>query len=259
MLMGLCLGVGFFLNGSRDARVVRVSHPGRPLVTRGLLLFLILLLLRFLLLSLLDFLVSSLFCGTAAAPLSLFHRRFHRGGEPGSGSSAPVSDNNLSDLKSSSDSASRLLLVTLFYIPKNETDRFDGKSNFVMWRRKMKAVLVQNKIAPTICSPKELTGENLLVIVLKAVPNHEKSKVKCFYCGKEGHMKNKCFKRINDDNQRKHGKGGNKVDKTHVFESDGNSMFSEVLCVYLSLSCTDVVNHWVLDSGCSLHMTPNKH
>ncbi|KAI5647746.1 hypothetical protein M9H77_33751 [Catharanthus roseus] len=40
-------------------------------------------------------------------------------------------------------------------VPKIETDRFDGKSDFVMWRRKMKAVLVQNKIAPTICSPEE--------------------------------------------------------------------------------------------------------
>ncbi|KAI5677508.1 hypothetical protein M9H77_08458 [Catharanthus roseus] len=40
-------------------------------------------------------------------------------------------------------------------VPKIETDRFDGKSDFVMWRRKMKAVLVQNKIAPAICSPEE--------------------------------------------------------------------------------------------------------
>ncbi|KAI5642392.1 hypothetical protein M9H77_00181 [Catharanthus roseus] len=40
-------------------------------------------------------------------------------------------------------------------VPKIETDKFDGKSYFVMWRRKMKAVLVQNKIAPAICSPEE--------------------------------------------------------------------------------------------------------
>ncbi|KAI5670666.1 hypothetical protein M9H77_11030 [Catharanthus roseus] len=40
-------------------------------------------------------------------------------------------------------------------VPKIETDRCDGKSDFVMWRRKMKAVLVQNKIAPAICSPEE--------------------------------------------------------------------------------------------------------
>ncbi|KAI5681562.1 hypothetical protein M9H77_02790 [Catharanthus roseus] len=40
-------------------------------------------------------------------------------------------------------------------VPKIETDKFDGKSDFVMWRRKMKAVLVQNKIAPAICSPEK--------------------------------------------------------------------------------------------------------
>ncbi|KAI5652507.1 hypothetical protein M9H77_29694 [Catharanthus roseus] len=40
-------------------------------------------------------------------------------------------------------------------VPKIETDKFDGKSDFVMWRRKMKAALVQNKIAPAICSPEE--------------------------------------------------------------------------------------------------------
>ncbi|KAI5650750.1 hypothetical protein M9H77_36755 [Catharanthus roseus] len=61
------------------------------------------------------------------------------------GSLAPASVNNLSDLRSSFDPA----------IPKIEIDRFDGKSDFVMWRRKMKAVLVQNKIASAICSPEE--------------------------------------------------------------------------------------------------------
>ncbi|KAI5676795.1 hypothetical protein M9H77_07745 [Catharanthus roseus] len=36
---------------------------------------------------------------------------------------------------------------------KLETDKFDGKSDFVMWQRKMKAILVQNKIAHAICNP----------------------------------------------------------------------------------------------------------
>ncbi|KAI5675602.1 hypothetical protein M9H77_06552 [Catharanthus roseus] len=75
-------------------------------------------------------------------------------------------------------------------VPKLRLISFDGKSDFVMWQRKMKAVLVQNKIAPAICSPKE-----------------------CPEFWKEGHMKNKCFKRIRDEKQCKHGKGSN---KTHV-------------------------------------------
>ncbi|KAI5675631.1 hypothetical protein M9H77_06581 [Catharanthus roseus] len=174
-------------------------------------------------------------------------------------------------------------------VPKIETDKFDGKSDFVMWQRKMKAVLVQNKIAPAICCPEEypeswkgeilseklgdahsclilhltdnnISDENIAVILLNALPesfndvksaikynkdglslsdvknalnskgldlqkenkshsenlfvrgrvdrreppshrfkskgqskSREKNKVKCFYCGKEGRMKNKCF------------------------------------------------------------------
>ncbi|KAI5662081.1 hypothetical protein M9H77_21404 [Catharanthus roseus] len=70
-------------------------------------------------------------------------------------------------------------------------------------------------------------------------------------------MKNKCFKRIKDEKQRKQGKGSDKNGKTHDFESDGNSMCSEVLCV--SPSPSSVSDHWILDSGCTFHMTPNKH
>ncbi|KAI5653749.1 hypothetical protein M9H77_30936 [Catharanthus roseus] len=70
-------------------------------------------------------------------------------------------------------------------------------------------------------------------------------------------MKNKCFKRIKEEKQRKQGKGSDKNDKTHDFESDGNSMYSEVLCVSSSLS--PVSEHWILDLGCTFHMTPNKH
>ncbi|KAI5659497.1 hypothetical protein M9H77_28290 [Catharanthus roseus] len=40
-------------------------------------------------------------------------------------------------------------------VPKIETDKFDGKSDFAMWRRKMKAVLVKNKISLAIYSPEE--------------------------------------------------------------------------------------------------------
>ncbi|KAI5652485.1 hypothetical protein M9H77_29672 [Catharanthus roseus] len=47
----------------------------------------------------------------------------------------------------------KYLPVYTISTPKLETDKIDGKFDFIMWRRKIKAILVQNKITPTICSP----------------------------------------------------------------------------------------------------------
>ncbi|KAI5659457.1 hypothetical protein M9H77_28250 [Catharanthus roseus] len=50
-------------------------------------------------------------------------------------------------------------------VPKLETDKFHAKSEFVTWRRKMKVVLVQNKITPAISTlnkyPESWIGEIL--------------------------------------------------------------------------------------------------
>ncbi|KAI5682399.1 hypothetical protein M9H77_03627 [Catharanthus roseus] len=48
-------------------------------------------------------------------------------------------------------------------------------------------------------------------------------------------------------------------DKTHDFESDGNSTYSKILCVSPSPSSSKVSDDWILDSDCTFHMTPNKH
>ncbi|KAI5652572.1 hypothetical protein M9H77_29759 [Catharanthus roseus] len=48
-----------------------------------------------------------------------------------------------------------LICLQNVLVPKIEIDKFDGKSDFVMWQRKTKTVLVQNKIVPTIYSPEE--------------------------------------------------------------------------------------------------------
>ncbi|KAI5657120.1 hypothetical protein M9H77_25913 [Catharanthus roseus] len=101
-------------------------------------------------------------------------------------------------------------------VPKIETDRFDGKSDFVMWRRKMKAVLIQYKIAPASYIPEEYP-ESWKGEILKEKLGDAHSYLTLHL---NDNMKNKSFKRIKDEKQRKHGKGGNKVDKTHGFEAD---------------------------------------
>lgn len=48
---------------------------------------------------------------------------------------------------------------------KLDTEMFDGHSNFSRWRRKMKVVLVKNRVVPAILSPEKypesLKGEIL--------------------------------------------------------------------------------------------------
>ncbi|KAI5666397.1 hypothetical protein M9H77_16250 [Catharanthus roseus] len=131
-----------------------------------------------------------------------------------------------------------LICLQNMSVPKIETDKFDGKSGFVMWWRKMKAVLygrdglslsdVKNALKSNDLDLQKINksqGENLFVrgrVDRREPPSHyfkskersksrEKNKVKFFYCGKEVHMKNKCFKWIKDEKQRKHGKGSNKT------------------------------------------------
>ncbi|KAI5675760.1 hypothetical protein M9H77_06710 [Catharanthus roseus] len=99
-----------------------------------------------------------------------------------------------------------LIFLQNMSVPKIETDKFDGKSDFVMWRRKMKVVLVQNKIVPAICSPEEYPESWKDEILSEKLGDAHKN-----------HMKNKCFKQIKDEKQRKHGKGSN---KTYDFDSD---------------------------------------
>ncbi|KAI5653394.1 hypothetical protein M9H77_30581 [Catharanthus roseus] len=68
---------------------------------------------------------------------------------------------------------SYLCVVYIMPTPKCETDKFEGKTDFVMWRRKMKDVLVQNKIAPAflvsinIQNPEreKLSLKNLLMFI----------------------------------------------------------------------------------------------
>lgn len=45
-----------------------------------------------------------------------------------------------------------VLFVCIMATIKLETDKFDGRGDFSMWKRKMKVSLVQNKVTYAICS-----------------------------------------------------------------------------------------------------------
>lgn len=70
---------------------------------------------------------------------------------------------------------------------------------------------------------------------------------KYFYCNKTGHLKKNCLKWIRK--QKQSNTKSNLATTKHSIEE------SEVLTV----SKADTIGEWVLDSGCSIHMNPNKN
>lgn len=74
-----------------------------------------------------------------------------------------------------------------------------------------------------------------------------KFKVKCYHCHKEGHMRKVCPERQRGNQERK------KDEAEAAVVTDGYES-AEILMV----SSVNSEKEWILDSGCTFHMTPNK-
>ena len=93
---------------------------------------------------------------------------------------------------------------------------------------------------------KKDSGENLFVRGRQPVRNENGTR-KCYYCGKERHVRKYCYelKRKNQENSNNDG------DAAVAFKSFEPS---EVL----NVSTEDIKSEWILDSGCSFHMCPGR-
>lgn len=71
------------------------------------------------------------------------------------------------------------------------------------------------------------------------------SRVSCWYCKKEGHVKKDWFARKKRMKSEAHGEAAIMVDKIQEIEA-------------LSISKTSPKDRWIIDSGCSYHMTSRR-
>ena len=97
----------------------------------------------------------------------------------------------------------------------------------------------------------ETTSEVKTEVNLKT--NQEKKVIKCFFCKKKGHKANKCYKK-HPELKPKH------YNNTY---SNNNNNNNDNQNYYLFATNEDIIkrnntNNWILDSGCSIHMTGNK-
>ncbi|CAH9101507.1 unnamed protein product [Cuscuta europaea] len=79
--------------------------------------------------------------------------------------------------------------------------------------------------------------------------NSEKKTSKCHYCGIEGHFARDCRKKKRDK------QGDNKNNPNPTSNTESANIFQHELLV---CSGSSLNNEWILDSGCTLHTTPNK-
>eukprot|EP00253_Pinus_taeda_P008927 PITA_08927 len=82
----------------------------------------------------------------------------------------------------------------------------------------------------------------------------KKSKLKCWFCGKSGHLKKDCWKRQQQTSKAESLIEKKEANTTDTGSASGSGMSDEVLSVNVS----NHVQHWLLDSGASNHMCIHK-
>ena len=83
--------------------------------------------------------------------------------------------------------------------------------------------------------------------------------LKCFFCKKEGHIKRNCPEKLRKQREEDRSK-----EAANVAISDGEYDTGEALVIsdnsheVLAVADNRLESEWILDSGCSFHMTPNR-
>ncbi|KAI9196562.1 hypothetical protein LWI28_025000 [Acer negundo] len=133
---------------------------------------------------------------------------------------------------------------------KFEVKPLDGKSNFTLWQRKMKNVLIQQDLYFIV--DKESSERGRTRERSKSEKNSRsksrKKNVECYGCSKKGHYKWDCRKLKTEI---KEGKKAETNSTANVVFKDNGELLSVASTSYAS-------DAWILDSRCSFYMCANR-
>lgn len=97
-------------------------------------------------------------------------------------------------------------------------------------------------------------GEALTKAMAAYRPRNRAS-IKCFYCGKFGHIQRFCRIRAEDESKAKSEKSNTKQKAAHKPQNEDSSSCSEGDAVVASHALTaNVASNWIVDSGATCHM-----
>ena len=81
----------------------------------------------------------------------------------------------------------------------------------------------------------------------------ERKKI-CWICGKEGHYKKQCYKWLERNKHRNQSERG----ESSLVKDDAHDLVGLIAAELNITQSTDDSEEWILDTGCSFHMTPRK-
>ncbi|KAH9769644.1 hypothetical protein KPL71_012096 [Citrus sinensis] len=152
-------------------------------------------------------------------------------------------------------------MILLYSLPSS----YENLVDTLMYKRQTRAMGDVKEALSSKAAIKKETRDGESLTAMGRIEKRETSKnkkkrsksrpknLKCFHCHKEGHFKKDCPEMKNKKNNAKE-KSGDAAIASEFEESDGYDLAGVLIA-----TDAQTKGNWVLDSGCSFHMCPNKN